>query len=133
MTFKNGSDTGNIRKPPEKSKDRPTSTLDEQEVLHLPSGEEIPTSWTSTVKDPVIGQVSRVKHKIPVDLLRKCENPWEEHSDRHFFKGYGGEELRPGLSLCNECMNKNERKIKIRDIFIIGWIITSVWNLEICE
>lgn len=129
-----GDDGGSdIRKPPEDSKDRPNSTLDEQEVLHLPSGEILPVTWTTLEKDPESVRWTKTKHTAPIELLRKCANPWNDHGHRHFFNGYGGKETDAKTPLCNECIEKNDNKKKIRDIFFIGWLIDFVWDLEICE
>jgi len=46
----------NIRKPPEDTKDRSKSTLDEVEIIHLPNGEEIVVSAKGLEKDKKTNQ-----------------------------------------------------------------------------
>ena len=138
-------DKKSIKKPPEKTKNRPESTLINTEIIRLPNGEEciskktvlkknqdtgnweketklmpIPDSSGRYIYMDIISGKSWTDLLIPNDHFAACRNPWEDHDYRLVYLKKDGHVTELGNVLCSECYEKNKKKEKLKKW--IGWI-----------
>ena len=95
------------------------SELDLETVM-LPNGYELVTRWTEDAIDESTNESKKIMHRIPLEMLEQCKNPYDDHDFRMGIIDQDIFQAESGIWLCRECRDKNHRHSKTLETW--GWL-----------